>query len=94
MSSNIYSVKDTEKYLSYHKVYNQRWKKDDQNQIPKYKTDNDIFNTKQNSQVLISDKNYFKILAKEIAEKNIDQKLRVRKFRLKYIRLFLLTLEE
>jgi len=80
MSSNIYSVKDTEKYLSYHKVYNQRWKKDDQNQIPKYKTDNDIFNTKQNSQVLISDKNYFKILAKEIAEKNIDQKLRVRKF--------------
>ncbi len=91
MSSSIFSVKDTDKYVSYHKVFNQRWKNDAHNQISKYRTDNDIFNTKQNSQVLMSNKNYFKILAKELAEKNIDQKLRVRMNCKTNFRLFLLT---
>jgi hypothetical protein len=89
--SKVYAVKDTQKYVNFHKVYNERWKNDEHNKLSNYKTDNDIFNTKQSSQILSQEKNYYKELAKELAEKEIDRKLRVIKlyYLNKFYRLYL-----
>lgn len=75
--SMVNTIKDTKGYVNFHNVYNQRWKNDAQNKSANYRTDNDIFNTKQSSQIITNDRNHYKHLAKELAEKSIDRKLRV-----------------
>jgi hypothetical protein len=78
MINNIFPVITGDTRPHYYKKPIKGWKKEDSGPKSDYKSDHNIFNMKDHSQVLSNDKNYYKDLAKERSERIIEDRLRVR----------------
>jgi hypothetical protein len=68
-----YHRNDTDKFLKLQRIFQERWKKD--NQDSSYRSDNDIFNT--NGGRTLRDGTFYRAEAKRIVEENIDRSFRV-----------------
>jgi len=78
MTSNVFPVGTSDTIPQYYKKPVKGWKKEDSVQKPIHKSNHNIFDLKDHSQMQSYDKNYYKDLAKERSEKLIEDKLRVR----------------